>query len=886
MPANWLRRVWYLLRREQVASDLDEEMRLHRELRAERLRSNGMEARDADLEARRRFGNVSHMTEESRATWGFARLDQLLQDLRFAARRLRQRPAFSVPVIAIVAIGIGATTAVFSAVDAAMVRPLPFPEARRLVTLPEVNVPFAPEMSEREGGRSPDLLDVAEMRDVFAATGAYAAGGLNLEDPERPQRVNVGVVSTGFFATLGVRALDGRTFSVEEGAPTGPGAVILSHALWQRQFGARAMIGTSVVLNARRYTVVGIMPPGFTFPQESDLWIPMPVPTTFATFEPFRGWLPSSVIARVHRDVTGEATTARMLALWQQAISPASGELRQNLEENLRDARARGIAVPLQRELVGNRRRALLVLLGATGLLLLIACANVANLLLSDAAVRRREIAVRGVLGATRPRIVRQLLAESLMLAVAGTVLGVLLAPAVLKVLRALLPATLAGVAPALVDLRVLGFAAFLATATSLLFGLWPAVGATREDASKAIKSGGGHGATMGGLGRVRRVLVGAEVALTVMLLVAAGLMLRSFTRLLAEDTGIEPEQVATLEMSFARGAAEGEKRRVLAGVIEQLSRQPGIVAAAAVNDLPLRSGGGLSVTMHVPDAPPLPEGERRFARQLFATGDYFRAMGIPIIHGRSFAPGDVDAGRFVIINETAAKSWWPGRNPLGRTFSYRANAPPLTVVGVVGDVRERGMDYDPTEQIYQPLTTPPNLAIVARGNLAPPALMSRLSEAVRVVAPHQPVYNIRMMEQVIGASLTLRRTNTILITLFAALAMVLAALGVYSVVAYGVAQRTREFGIRAVLGATGRDIVGLISREMAGVIALGLLAGLASAWALSRVLASLLYEVDPRDPATFVAVPLVLLVPAIIATLVPASRAVRVNPAEVVRTD
>jgi predicted permease len=446
MLGDWLRRLRYLVRREQYASDLDEEMRLHREYRSERLRGQGMDARDAQLEARRRFGNVTSMTEESRDMWGFARLDQIAQDLRFAARRLRQRPAFSVPVIAVVAIGIGATTAVFSAVDAAMVRPLPFPGARELVTLPEVNVPFAPEMNaqERGGGRTLDLLDVAAMRDVFASTGAYAAGGLNLEDAERPQRVNVGVVTTGFFATLGVRPLHGRAFSADEGVPEGPGAVILSHALWERQYGGREMIGRSIVLNTRRYTVVGIMPPEFTFPQESALWIPMPIPTTFATFEPFRGFLPSRVIARLRAGVAGDALSARMLAAWQQVVAPATGELRQGLDETLNDARQKNFAAPLQRELVGNRRRALLVLLGATGLLLLIACANVANLLLSDATVRRREIAVRGVLGATRPRIVRQLLAESLMLALVGTTLGVLLAPAVLKVLRTLLPVALA----------------------------------------------------------------------------------------------------------------------------------------------------------------------------------------------------------------------------------------------------------------------------------------------------------------------------------------------------------------------------------------------------------------------------------------------------------
>jgi len=883
-----VRRIRYLIGREHYAEDLDEEMRLHLELRAEQMRQEGMSAANASAESRRRFGNVIGITEASRDMWGFGTLDQLWQDLRFAARRLRQRPGFSVPVLGVIAIGIGATTAVFSAVDAAMLRPLPFVRAHELYTLTSVDVPIDVDRRGPGEARLLNISDVAAMTDMFSHAAAYASGGLNLSDPDRPQRVKAGVVTTTFFPILGARPMLGRTFSSEEGKPNGPLAVVLSHALWQRQYGGEDVLGKIVHLYGRAYIVVGVMPPGFSFPNESDLWIAMTVPTTFATFEPFRGYLPSRVIVRAKPSVTEEQISARMLARWQQSIAPATGETRDMLTGWLDQVRQKGPAVPLQRELVGDRRRALLILLGATGLLLLIACANVGNLLLSDSAIRRREIAVREVLGATRRRIVRQLLAESLLLALAGATLGLLLAPAALKILRAMLPDGLAGVAPAQLDLRVLGFAVALAIATSLLFGLWPAVGATRGDVSTAIKSGGGHGATAGSLGKVRRALVIAEVALTVMLLVAAGLMLRSFDRLMSKDTGMNPEQVATLETTFARGTPSAELLRVVNGVIERLKEQPAIVAAGAVNDLPLRGGGGISITIDVPGAPALKPGEYRMGRNLYASGGYFSAMGIQLLRGRTFRESDREGPEVAVISNAMAEQYWPGVDPIGRYFTWRGDTSRKTVIGVVTDVRESRLDREPTPQMYQFIDAlpPTNIAIVVRGTLPPTALIARLTDAMRFVAPSQATYNVRMMNEVIGSSVTPRRTNTILISLFAVLALVLSALGVYAVVSYGVAQRTREFGIRAALGATGRDLVGLVSREMVSVIVLGLAIGLGAAWALSRVLGALLYEVDARDPATFVAVPLVLLLAAVVATLVPALRAMRVNPGQVMRTD
>jgi predicted permease len=555
------------------------------------------------------------------------------------------------------------------------------------------------------------------------------------------------------------------------------------------------------------------------------------------------------------------------------------------------DMRANGAVVSMQRELRGERDRPLGILMGATALLLLIACANVANLMLSDAARRKREVAVRQVLGATRLRIFRQLLAECVTLSLAGAVVGVALAPAALSMLRVMLPADLAGVAPAQLDVRVLLFATLLALLTGIAFGLWPAVRATRDDASHMIKSGAGHGSTVGSGGRARRVLVVAELALTVMLLVGAGLMIRSFDQLMSQDFGMDPRRVVTLEMSFSRSAQRNAERlRIINGTLDHLSTQTGIEAVGAVNDLPLRGGGGLATLVKVPDAPPRKgRGGSPFARSLIASGGYFRALGIKLLRGRTFTPADDSLSpRVAIVSNTMAQTFWPGMDAVGRTFTLPPDTVPLTVIGIVADVRESRADGDAEPQVYFSMYAQElhNVAIVARSTLPPNAVMQRLREAVHATEQRQAVFNVKMMEDVVGTAVAPRRTNTLLIATFATLALVLAALGIYAVVAYGVAQRTREFGIRSALGASGHNLLALVSREMVTTIVAGLAIGFASAWGLSRVLASQVYGVDVHDRLTFLLVPLVLILPAAVATLIPASRATRANPTEVMRAD
>jgi predicted permease len=895
--AELIRRAKYLLLRDRYTRELEEEMRLHRQLRAERLQGGGLAPAAARYTAQRKFGNTINHQERSRDMWGLDWLDNTVADLRFAFRRLRARPAFALSTIVVAALGIGATTAVFSAVDAALLRPLPFHKPSQLVTLTDIDVPFSMERNERNNPRRTlDMYDIDSMPSVFSNVAAYAAGGLNLEDPQNPRRVVTGVVTASFFSTLGAKPARGRLFAGTEGTPDGPRVAILGDAIWRGHFGGdTAIVGKSISLSGNRYEVVGVMPPGFSFPSESDLWIPMSIPTTFETFAPFRGWLPSSVIARLAPGLSVTTGSAQLMARWERALGKPVNGKRERFDDTLDELRSGGVAVPMQESVVQRQRKAFLILMGATTLLLLIACANVANLLLSDGTGRRREIAVREVLGAGRARIIRQLLAESLLLSLAGTLLGLVLAPMTLGWLRALLPASVAGTMPIHIDMRVLIFAVGLAIVTGISFGLWPALGTAKVDPGEAIKSGGGHGATAGKLGGIRRTLITAEVTLTVMLLVGSGLMLKSFYRLMTQDFGMSTDHVGTMELSFPRSgvrsqaSAETERnKRVVEGVLARLRRDPSITAAGVVNDLPLRGGGGISISIRLLGMP-TPE-DADYPRNLVADAGFFRTMAIPLLRGRLFEATDDTVGpRPLVINQRMAEVYWPGLNPIGKQIYFGGDTTvSYSVIGMVANVREGSADTDPRPQMYFSTRDRGygNLAIVARSGLPERELLGRMNAAMRAEAPAQAVYNVKMMDDVLAKSVAPRRTNTMLIALFGGLALILSAFGVYAVVSYSVAQRAREFGIRTALGAERRDILALVGGDMTRLIAIGLIIGMIGAWMMSRVLASLLYGVDTHDFATYAMVPLILLLPAAIATLIPTLRAMRVSPTEVMRAE
>ena len=876
-------------------ADIEDELRFHLEMREQEYLAAGFAPEEARRRALERLGDLDavrawlrrHDRKKQKRAARVRAAGDLLQDVRYGVRKLWQEPGFSAAVVAVLALGIGATTAMFSVVDAVLLRPLPFEHDEQLVMLDGLEVPFRSPDGESYPRSAPALTDLDSMRAVFSGYAAYAPGSLNLTGAGSPVRVNVTLVTPSFFSTLGVRPALGRPFTPEEGEPGAPPVAILSHGLWLRQFGADpGVLERTIGLNGVQYRVIGEMPRGFAFPAETELWTPLPVPFTLADFEPFRMYLPSSVIARLAPGVTREQAGQRLLALvnaYREARPAGSGSDGQ--------VTAAELVRPLRDVLVGQRRTALLVLMGATALMLLIACANVATLLLSRSATRRREVAVRSALGATPGRILRQLLVEALVLSLAGAALGVVIAHAAVGALDALLPAGLVGIAPPRVDARVLAFALVIGVLAGIVSGVWPGLGAFRADAIEAIKPGGPVGATARGAARLRRVLVTAELALALVLLIGAGVMLRSFLALLATDPGVRPERVATLELTLAR-ATYGNlaaRRAFFEDVLERLYATPGIAAAAVVSELPLKGRQGVSLSVRAAGKPAPSRDELVFAHYVTITPDYFRALGIPLLRGRTLAPAVDSAGPGeVVIDEALAEQLWPGEDPVGQGLVI-ADELPRTVVGVAGNVRAGALD-DPEviPQMYLSLAerAPSYAAIVARGTLPEAALMRHLRDAVRAVDPSQAVYNVRTMEQVIADAIAPRRATTTLIAVFGALAVLLAGIGVYAVVAFSVAQRTREIGIRMAMGARTKDVLRLVLREGAALAVAGAAAGLLGAWMLTRVLAGMVYGVSPRDPVAYALAPALLIAIALLASLLPTRRAVRVDPVEAIRVE
>lgn len=858
-----------------VDADIDDELRFHLDQSATELEAAGHEPDEARRLARARFGDVGrlrrwlseHDHRRQRHHQRIEHMDALLMDLRYALRKLRLQPGFTASVIVVLALGIGAATAMFSAVDAAMLRPLPFQRSERLVSLDGVSIPHR----EFPSDHSLYIDDVRAMDDVFSGVAAFAPGGLNLAGGDSPVRVGVALVTVDLFSLLGIRPARGRAFTADEGTLEGPRVAIISDGLWRRQFGGdTAVIGRDVRLNETPHRVVGIMPPHFGFPQDTEIWLPLAEPNSLARWEPFGQYLPSTILGRLAPGATVG-----------QAAMRVHDAARVRLGEEL-DTPVGDFARPYREVLVGSRRTALLVLMGATALVLLVACANVANLLLARAAARRPEIALRAALGASRRRIVRQLLVESLLLAAAGGLLGVMLARPSLGLLTSLMPKVLAGTVPARLDPRVLGFSLALAVATGLVAGLWPALGASRSDPNETLKSGG-TGSTAREGARLRRLFVVTQLALALTLAVGAGLMLRSLGTLLGTESGVRAEGVATLQLSLARARYDSvtKSRLFVSSMIAQLTATPGLATAALVSELPMSGAGAVRFQ--------LGQGSEIMGQEISVTDSYFEVLGIPLLRGRLARPAlDSGAPREMVVNEALARGLWPGEDPIGRQFTIMEPIPPRTVVGVVADVRGQTLADEPIPQMYVPLEDAPgrNLAVVARGPGSAALLGARMREAVRAVDPGQAVFNVRPMDELIADAIAPRRTNALLITCFGLVAVVLAAIGVYGVVSYGVTRRAQEIGIRVALGAGRRDVLGLVLREGLIMAVAGVALGLAGAWALRRTLESMLYGVAPGDPAAFAGAAAVLVVISVAATLLPARQALRVDPARTMRAE
>lgn len=795
----------------------------------------------------------------------------MLQDLRYALRSLAKAPGFTAVTALTLALGTGATTAVFSVIDAALLRPLPFARSDRLVDLKNVAGP--PIAGYPKVGL--DITDWATHKALFEAVTSYGTGGLNLSTPTGPVRVQVAQVMVSFFTTLGVRPTIGRTFLEEEAQP-GRGAVaVLSDGFWRRAFGGdSSILGRTISIDDRSFTVIGVMPRGFTFPLRTDLWAPQPVPDNLANWDMFRMRVVNTVLARLAPGTTVDRAQAEIAAI----------ETAYQQEHHLPDWQRWPpiVVTPLGVSMVQDARLGLIVLFGAVGLMLLIACSNAAGLLLVRAATRQHEIVMRVLLGATRARLVRLVLTEAALLALAGGTVGLMVAWWVMGALSIVLPAGLVEIAPVTLDARVLGFALLATVCVTLLFGLLPALQLARREYHQplsAVAPSGAYGA------RTRGMLVALELGMALTLLVGAGLLLRSLYALAHVDRGFGGEDVVTATVSLPRLRYERAVNSIayFQNTLQRVEATPGIEAASAVSVLPLFEGVSVSLPFQITGRPPFPEDANMpFAERFVVAPHYFQVLGIPLLGGRDFTEADGDGSLpVVVINQAMARKFWPHASPLGAQIKPERDSVTRTVVGVVGDVRSAGLKDPAGLQIYLPYRQmgATYMTFAVRSRLPMAATISAMRRAALQSDPTVPLYSVRSMKDVVNSSIGPQRGNSLLIALAGLLALVLAAIGVYGVIAYAVAQRTREIGIRMALGAARRDVVRLVLRQGMTLMFAGVTGGLAASWALTRVMANLLYNISTTDGTAFALASFILVVVGLLAALLPARRAARIDP-------
>ena len=851
-------------------------MRFHLEMKADEYVAGGMSPEEALGLARRRFGNETRLREVSRETWGFVMLEALLQDIRYGARVLGKHRGFTAVAVLTLALGIGANTAIFSAVFAVLLRPLPFPDSERIVSLEGVN----PSKGVADSNMSvPDFAEWQAHGHALEQLAGFVTGGSLLVTGEEAERVRGTSVTADFFPLFRTDPLRGRALQADDARKDAPPVAVLSHGLWQRRYGGDPnVVGKQIMVGRESTTVVGVMPPPFNYPARTEIWLPL-------TLDPAaerRDNRYLEVVARLRPDAT--------LAQAQAQLDAVNSRLAQSYAETNSGWSVK--LTNLRERLVGNMRAPLLVLLGAVAFVLLIACANVANLLLARATSRRKEFAVRDALGASRARIVRQLLTESLLLSLAGGAAGLLLSLWLTQLLISLIPADTPRFDEIGPDARVFGFALGVSVITGLLFGLAPALQASRTDRNEALKEGGRTGSDGARRNRVRSLLIVSEIALSFMLLAGAGLLVRSFLRLRDVNPGFNPAGVLAMRLSasgpqYPAGPARAELYRQ---ALERIESLPGVESAGAVLSLPL-GGDTFNVgRSFIREGRPATPEESAGASYLVVTPGYFRALQIPLVTGRTFAGQDTgNSPMVVIVGETMARRFWPGESPVGKRITiWRDEKFPREIVGVVGDTRSQPGE-SPGAQMYVPYAQDPNwgsLSLVIRSSADPASLTAPVRNEVHSLDKSIPVYNVRPMSDVVAASLAERRASALLVGAFALLALLLALVGIYGVTAYYVTQRTHEIGVRMALGAQPRHVLGLVMGQSLRLTVAGLVLGLCGGLALTRALESLLYGVRPTDPATFAAAAALLGAVALLACLLPARRATKVDPLIALRDD
>ena len=796
----------------------------------------------------------------------------LFTDLRYALRMLLKNPGFTLVAMITLALGIGGNTAIFSIVDAVLIRPLPYHEPDRLVAISEFHRGQGREISVSWW----NFRDWRDQNQVFEQISAVQGASFILTEMGEPERI-VGLnVSASFFATLRSQPALGRDFLSEDDAVGANRTVIISHALWQRRFSSDpAALGKTIELNSRPYTVIGVLPSDFRFFFESDIFAPIGLNGDEMGG---RGNHPGMyVVARLKSGITIERARADMDAI-------AARLEKQYPESNS----GNGIRlVTLAERFAGSLTTALFVLLGAVGFVLLIACANVANLLLARAATRRKEVAIRTVLGAQRGRIIRQMLTESVLLALLGAALGLLLAEWGLRSLVALIPENIRRVADIRLDASVLGFTVAVSLGTAVIFGLAPAFQSTSGDLQEGLKEGGRTSVTGFRRLSLRNILVASEIALALMLLIGAGLTIRSFVQLQKVNPGFRTERLLTMPVNLPGARYPKDDQRVLffKNLLDRIRSLPGVEAASGVTCLPLI--GGCWDSIYLIEGRPIPRREDLLNADFnTAQPGYFHTMGIPILKGRDFDERDLmDREPVLIINESFARQNWPNEDPLGKRVKQdwpEGTGAWMTVIGVVGDVKRRGLDVPFKAEGYKASrqTAPGSLQLVIRTSVTDPQMLAQtVRREIQQMDANLPVFNVRTMDFYAERTMAPRRFPMLLLTIFAAVALVLAAVGIYGVMSYSVTQRTHEMGIRIALGARAEDVRRLVVRHGFTLALAGILAGLAGAFALTHLLSTLLFGVEPTDPLTFGGVSLLLIAIAGVACYLPARRATRVDP-------
>ena len=893
MLTDILFRLKSVLRRRNTEAELDEEVRSHLENLVQKHLQAGASPAEALRRARLEFGGAEQVKEDCRDARGVSLLEAAASDVRFGLRILLKNPGFTAVAVLTLALGIGASTAVFSVVDAILLKPLPYPNPERIVLpwrLPAPGLPAA--YTEYPWGRF-DFLFLAQESKTFQNLGAFKSDSFNLTGSGEPIRLDGLRASAGFFPALGVEPLLGRTFTPEEDHPGREREVVLGHRLWLEKFGGDpGIVGRSVDLNGAPYAVVGVMPAGFvfpraeempaifSFPREVQLWVPLALPAGAIIPAEESGLAP---IGRVKPGITIAQVQAEMNLLGKRLEGQYPPQAKGWFNSRV---------TPLAKQVAGDTRRPLLLIFCAVGLVLVIASSNVASLLLARSLPRRKEFTLRAALGAGNARLVRQLLTESILLATVGGLLGFIFAEAGVHFVKTFGPPDIPRLRETVLNLRVFSFTLGITLLAGILFGLAPAIGATRQDLAESLKEGGQRAGGGSGSSRIRKTLLVSEVALAMVLVIAAGLLSRTFFHLLQVDPGFNPEHVLTFELTLPalKYADQAHIVTLHQRALKRLRSLPGVQAAGVVETLPM-GGAAESTGIRIPGRVPTAKREALYANYTIISPGYFSAVRTPLLRGRDFMESDTaDSMPVAIINEVMAKKYWPGEDPIGKQVGPGSPRYPAgTIVGIVANTKHVSLREEAAPEMYVPYTQKvwPSILtmdVVVRTSADPASITKGARDAIHAVDPDLPLAKVATLKTIADDSMTQQRFSVVLVGSFGVLALVLACVGMYGVISYSVAQRTREIGVRMALGAGRGSVFGMVLGQGAWLAGLGIAIGGASALGATRMMAGYLYGVRPADPLTFLGVSLLLIAVALLACYLPARRATRVDPAIALR--